>query len=188
MDYENTPLLGSNALPVVPSIHVALKRVAVLDANQIRFHDVVNDESNLKDHPTEVSFALCVLLHLRKKKKQPPPSEDLYESWLAHKTGTGDADVLEDFIMEIWTLFLAEYRNVRDIETVLWTTFPLEDRNGRTSRVVDLLAETDSPTSLLSHPLVVAGFENAWRNGTGYLRPPTTYAILTRYDGLSTPR
>lgn len=130
---ENTPLLSSNApfeLPAqAPSIPVVSRRVAALDASQIRFEDVVNG-FEFENHPTEVSFALAVLLHLRKEKKRVHPSSDLYGLWLAHKANIRDMNTLENLVADIWNLFLAEYRSVHDIQTVLWTSFLVEDDRG----------------------------------------------------------
>ena len=133
---ENTPLLSSNApfsQPAAqsPSIHAASRHVAALDANQIRFEDIVNG-FDFKDHPTEVAFALAVLLHLRKKKREVPPSDDLYGLWLARKASIRDVHTLEKLSVDIWTLFLAEYRSVRDIQTVLWTSFLIENTENGT--------------------------------------------------------
>ncbi|KAH0590515.1 hypothetical protein H2248_000662 [Termitomyces sp. 'cryptogamus'] len=191
---ENTPLLSSNApfgpAAQFPSIHVASRHVAALDVNQIRFEDIVNDFV-FEDHPTQVSFALAVLLHLRKKKKEIHPSDDLYGLWLAHKANLRDVDTLENLLTDIWTLFLAEYRSVRDIQTALWTSFLVQDdgENGNmdTRRVVDFLAEPDSPDSLLSHPLISAVIERVWIHGTKN-EDPRIAGLLTRYDALSTPR
>ncbi|KAG6901847.1 hypothetical protein C0995_007233 [Termitomyces sp. Mi166 len=192
---ENTPLLSSD-VPLnprleaqTPSVHAISRRLDALDVNQIRFEDVVNG-FNFENNPTEVSFALAVLLHLRKKKKYIHPSDDLYGLWLAHEANIRDVTTLDNLLADIWTLFLAEYRSVRDIQTVLWTSFPVADGEGGnfgTRRVIDFLAEPDSPESLLSHPLISAAIEQVWINGARN-EGPRNSGLLTRYDALSTPR
>ncbi|KAG6892725.1 hypothetical protein C0993_003151, partial [Termitomyces sp. T159_Od127] len=50
---ESTPLLSSNGPPAqAPSIPAVSRRVAALDASQIRLEDVVNG-FEFDDHPTE---------------------------------------------------------------------------------------------------------------------------------------
>ncbi|KAF8078434.1 hypothetical protein FPV67DRAFT_1465265 [Lyophyllum atratum] len=197
-DHESTPLLHANPNSTartasesqLPPIAPAVRRVGTLEADHIRFEDLVNQDGlSFENHPTEFAFALTVLLHLRTTRTEASSADDPYERWLAMKIDTRDADVLEKQINDIWTLFLAEYRNTRDIETVLWTRFPFDEGDTHTCRVVDYLVDRDSPVSLVSHPLVTSSIEYAWKRGVSLEYPSAnSSAWLARYDMLSTPR
>ncbi|KAF5377529.1 hypothetical protein D9615_005241 [Tricholomella constricta] len=194
---ESTPLLGSVAnartiQPVLrlPPISLAVRSVAALEADQIRFENIVNyDAFNFEDHPTEVAYALVVLLYLRNRRRKSSPAHDLYERWLSMKVDAHDAQILEKQVANIWTLFLAEYRTAHNIATVLWSQFPLDDSETKSYRVVDFLADSDSLLSLTAHPLVISSLEHAWRYGVSVGPAPLSNSVwLTRYDALATPR
>ncbi|KAG5644719.1 hypothetical protein DXG03_007848, partial [Asterophora parasitica] len=194
---ESTPLLReAGRIPPrtdldhqLPPINPAVRRVGALQADQIHFEDLVRDQNGLRfdfeNHPTEVAFALVVLLQLRRNRKKPSAAHDLYERWLATNGDEQDAGYLEKQVDAMWALFLAEYRSAQDIATVLWHQFPL-DRAGTTlCRVVDFLTDADSPRSLSSHPLVISSLEDAWKSGI-FIRP--SYSRFIPYDALATPR
>ncbi|KAG6813087.1 hypothetical protein H0H92_014146 [Tricholoma furcatifolium] len=185
---ENTPLLGSNGAPNLnlqtPFIETAIRHVVAFDTDQIRFEDVAYNGLEFNDHPTKVAFALVVLLYLRIKKRAARTANDIYDHWIAHETDARHIKAVDDLIMDIWSqLFLNEYRSAHDIQTILWTSFPTEEG----SDLVDLLAKHDSPASLLSHPIIMSGIEDAWKHGIKFENSHSS-TLFARYDALSAPR
>ncbi|KAG6850816.1 hypothetical protein H0H93_008119 [Arthromyces matolae] len=190
-DDENTPLLASDVVNEheqrLFSIEAEARRVDLLILDQIRFADIV-DGLSFEDHPTEISFVLAVLLYLRSEKCRAVSSNDLYDRWNFHEINIRGVAVLDNTLATIWTSFLAEYRSLRNINTVLWTPMHLQEiGNGPKVRVIDLLSESNSPISLLSHPVIISAIDDAWKHGvdTTEFR---SQSLLTRYDALGTPR
>ncbi|GLB36333.1 hypothetical protein LshimejAT787_0306210 [Lyophyllum shimeji] len=195
---EYTPLLRADASNTsrsaresqLPPISPTVRRVGTLEPEQIHLENLVNhDGLNFQDHPTEVAFALTILLHLRKTRTKASVADDLYEHWLVRENHTRSREVLEEQISEIWASFLTEYRNIHDIETVLWSRFPLDEGGARAYRVADFLADCDAPPGLISHPVVTSSLEHAWNRGVSSQYPASpTSSWLLRYDTLATPR
>ncbi|RDB29602.1 hypothetical protein Hypma_015335 [Hypsizygus marmoreus] len=193
---ESTPLLASESdIPsnpeYLPSISHVVARISTLDAEQIRFEDLRPDGSPIGHHPTEIAFALVVLLQLRKTRLRSSQSSNIYETWISRKADAHDADSLEKRITSIWQLFLAEYRDIGDIEAVLWTRFPVVDEGEDSRRVLDFLGDTKCNTSLTSHPLVISSLRHTWKYGRSMnFRFASNHTLnwLSRYDALSTPR
>jgi len=77
----------------------------------------------------EVAFKLVVLLRLFLiLKKSTCLKEDIWEQWSEEQSAGLNEQVLESCIVRTWADYLDTERSDHDIEHVLWTSFPLEER------------------------------------------------------------
>jgi hypothetical protein len=128
---EHTPLLdGHGNGQTLPAIFPVIARVST--SHEIPIDDLI--PYPLSDQSTEVAFTLAVLLQLRHAKIQSFNAVGAYECWFQTNRNTNGVDTLEKQILRVWTRFLEQYRDVREVETVLWTQFPIELGGLKTTR------------------------------------------------------
>ena len=122
---ERTPLLDRlDNGQVLPAILPVLARVYVSPEQGIPSDGLL--PYPLSDQFIEMAFTLAVLLQIRHVKMQSFNSVGAYERWFQKNLDTDGIETLEKQIIRVWTQFLDQYRDVREVETVLWTQFPLE--------------------------------------------------------------
>lgn len=205
---EYTPLLDRvNDAQSLPAISPVLARISVSSDQEIPSNDLL--PYSLNDQPTEMAFILAVLLQLRHGKMQSFKSASAYERWFRRNLDTDGLRTLEIQIIRVWTEFLEQYRDVREIETVLWTQFPLEIGGIKTIRglsitlpvlcsIIRHVAVADflgSFPALASHPVLTLSLSHTWCHGVP-TRPPSeslpaansSISWIRRYDALCTPR
>ncbi|KAJ7074905.1 hypothetical protein B0H15DRAFT_962315, partial [Mycena belliarum] len=131
----------------------------------------------------ETSFCLLVLLELRANKLRQKPTRDIWNSWAQTEASQNGMRQLNEQIINIWELFIDEYRTAAEIEHVLWTEFP----SGASTRglLVDLLS-ADLPSQLVCHEVVILSLINFWKYGPS--QTSSTAGIGLRYDAVCTPR
>jgi hypothetical protein len=130
---ERTPLLNTNREnndQALPAIFPALARVSVSTEHEIPSDDIL--PYSLSDQSIEMAFTLAVLFQLRHVKIQSLNSVSAYERWF--RKNIDGIETLENQIVRVWTQYLDQYRDVREVETVLWTRFPLELGESKTVR------------------------------------------------------
>ena len=130
---EFTPLLDS--VPngqTLPPILPVLARVSASSGQEIPIHNIL--PYPLVDQSTETAFTLAVLLQLRLIETQSFTAITAYERWFRTSFNPDSIETLEKQIIRVWSQFLDRYRDVREVETVLWTQFPLEIRGLKTVR------------------------------------------------------
>jgi hypothetical protein len=136
---ELTPLLNrvdrvDNA-QTLPAISPVLARVS--PQQEIPTNDLL--PYPLSDQSTEMAFTLAVLLQLRHVEMQSFKAISAYERWFRTNLYTDNVETLEKQIIRVWTQFLDQYREVREVETVLWTQFPLEIGGSKTIRGLSII-------------------------------------------------
>jgi hypothetical protein len=137
---ELTPLLNRVDNPqdnpqTLPAISPVLARVSP-------YHEIPTNDLlpyPLSDQSTEMAFTLAVLLQLRHVEMQSFKAISAYERWFRTHLHTDNVETLEKQIIHVWTQFLDQYREVREVETVLWTQFPLEIGGSKTIRGLSII-------------------------------------------------
>lgn len=125
----------TSALLPPPSTHHNLPFLAPILAHIRNIHvDVVLGELRLHSFHTpvwEVSFQLVILLELRRIRKEESLLTGGFGQWHRAASSRNDLQFLDGKINEIWNRFLDENDADHEIETMLWTRFPLDDQNKR---------------------------------------------------------
>jgi hypothetical protein len=135
---EHTPLLdGVGNDQTLPAIFPVLARVSASPEQEIPIDDLLLYP--LPDQSTEMAFTLAVLLQLRHLRIQSANSVGAYERWFQANRDTDGVEMLEKQIIHVWTRFLEQYRDVREVETVLWTQFPTELGVLKTTRGLSII-------------------------------------------------
>ncbi|TFK40980.1 hypothetical protein BDQ12DRAFT_678687 [Crucibulum laeve] len=186
---EDTPLLRRDITRQDnrPLIFDAMTRLSDLNVDAIQEQDILPVDLSTADTAVDLSFHLVVLLHLRRQKLHAKPTKhNVYLDWTQRKAQNKDASVLEERICQMWARYLDEYHLVHELNTIIWTPFPVDEQKKVELRVIDFLKDGEAPSDIISHPLIVSIFSNAWRNGnaTSSLRPEW----VQKYDGNCTPR
>ncbi|OBZ79134.1 hypothetical protein A0H81_00733 [Grifola frondosa] len=114
----------------------------------------------------EAAFRLVVLLRLRSTLTvRPGFASNVWEQWSKEKSLDEDLEVVNGQIVHVWSTFLEIDRSVQEIEEALWSEYQVDSESCRSLRVVDLLAQEDSPPSILSHRIVVLSLLRTWIYG-----------------------
>jgi hypothetical protein len=124
---ERTPLLNTDREDndqVLPAISPVLAHISASAGHDIPTNDIL--PYALSDQSIEMAFTLAVLFQLRHVKIQSLKSVGAYERWFRENIDTDGVETLESQIIRVWTQYLDRYREVREVETVLWTQFPLQ--------------------------------------------------------------
>lgn len=204
---EHTPLLDTvDDAQNFPAISPALARLSI-SGQEIPTDDLL--PYPLADQATEMAFTLVVLLQLRHVRMQSFNSASAYERWFQNNINAESIEALEKQILRFWSQFLDQYRDIREIETVLWTQFPMELGSSRLIRGSSLyplpgvisqrIAVTNflgSFPALASHPVVILSLSHTWQHGiprrlpTALLQDPDSRSLpwIKHYDALCTPR
>lgn len=208
---EFTPLLNrvDNGHGQLPAIAPVLERVSISSDQEIPTHDIL--PYPLVDQATEMAFILAVLLQHRLIEKQSFHTITAYERWFRTSLNQNGVEALEKQIIRVWTQFLDHYRDIREVETVLWTQFQLEIGGLKTVRGLSIMCPVFYPLSLqlsavadflgsfpalASHPIIMLSLSHTWRYGVPTslhsTSPPVTNNLflswIKRYDALCTPR
>lgn len=161
------------------------------------------------DEQTEAAYKLVVLLQAVLSAKSPDinaPSKDAWERWSKETSDASLAREVEAQLMELWKDLL-DSGIAGDVETVLWTAFPLNDGEEPSVRgaslplilrsnltqphsAVNLLADINAPTALLTHRLIDLHLRSVWEHGAALRSYPEsrTNSIIRAIDACCTPR
>ncbi|PFH54648.1 hypothetical protein AMATHDRAFT_134055 [Amanita thiersii Skay4041] len=142
------------------------------------------------EDPIQVAFTLCTLLFLRRTVTHENYRHitEPYEIWFRERERTSYIESLDNRIHEIWDLFLNNHRNSREIETVLWHAFTVNENSKKTVRVIDFLIKCEVPRTLVNHPIIMLSISHAWKCGVSALDQRPTSQWIYRFDILGRPR
>ncbi|TFK76923.1 hypothetical protein BDN72DRAFT_830094 [Pluteus cervinus] len=197
---EATPLLGSHLSPSaqrpstqsssspigLPSIAPTAAQLLSLDLRQVPV-------GNLCPHPLdyrslEWAFILTLLLHIRHQRLQQSvitPTD--YPRLQRAASAAQEVAILDSKIQEAWSISLDELGSIHDIQAVIWSQFPLDERNSTVRlNVMFYLCQENAPIDLVLHPLVETSILRTWR--TGEKGSPARPGLKRIYDGACTPR
>ncbi|KAI0321697.1 hypothetical protein OF83DRAFT_1050784 [Amylostereum chailletii] len=138
----------------------------------------------------QAAFRLIIYLQLYLLSKRPTLNgQDVWEQWSAERVAETGASDFERLLLHTWSEFVERNRSGEEIETCLWTSFPLDDGAPRQIRVVDMLNDPDGPTSFLSHRLVFISLLRTWNHGRALRPAPSALKrVIQILESKATPR
>jgi hypothetical protein len=128
---ESTPLLRDTSThlrsqtlpPILPTLLSIQNIPETLDEGLSPLYN----SHTFSDAATKTAFTLIVLLRLYAEKKKRTPIGDVWEQWSTQINVNRSLVDLEHLTDEVWTKFLQDYRDYKEIEDVLWLGFPLNN-------------------------------------------------------------
>jgi hypothetical protein len=141
---ESSPLLvhpvtTSGARPPAPSDTV--RRPAILpEVKRICANDFINIDVNSPEQlehsgdAERVAFELLVLSHLYilLVRQTHVQERDIWDRWAVQQHKEGTCTSIEERIQSVWDAFIRTVRTTAELDTFLWSPFPLE-QSGRNS-------------------------------------------------------
>ncbi|KAK7058793.1 hypothetical protein VNI00_001417 [Paramarasmius palmivorus] len=177
----------------LPFVTPVVRRLDVLSQELLENShstDILRPSSLTQDRALSAAFALLVLLQFRDQRiHQQRSLLTPWDRWTQESEAEKEICIIDKHIERVWEQwFLDAYCSPKEIETVLWTAFPLEEDKDKTVRVVDFLAKDDPPVYLLTHRVVQYSLFNYWKRGPSVDLATARHYLTTKYDAFYTPR
>ncbi|KAF9068032.1 hypothetical protein BDP27DRAFT_1448668 [Rhodocollybia butyracea] len=185
---EESALLGVEDVASIqlPLLHNYLSRLVSLTLEEKdQIPNILRPDQLTSNRALLASFSLLVLLLFREKKlREQSPRNSPWDTW-KHEISTEVEwiQVIDANIEQVWTSFLASFCSTRDIETVLWTEFRIDEK-GKPLPVVDFVR---SHPILLNHRVIELSMKIRWKQGPFVDHSRSQKYLTSRYDALCTP-
>ncbi|KZV75597.1 hypothetical protein PENSPDRAFT_571350 [Peniophora sp. CONT] len=144
------------------------------------------------DAVEKAAYELIVLLQLNAIARRPTHisrKKDVWETWSDETRDITDKYQYETQALNAWATFSSQPRTTHELETCLWTPFPLEDGSSKMIRVIDMLADPDAPSLLLTDSLIIMSYMHTWMYGWAVHPADTTVKRIGQViASLASPR
>ncbi|VDB99842.1 unnamed protein product [Peniophora sp. CBMAI 1063] len=181
---ERTPLLADNEARTASAspMHAGARPPVSVAVDHVKTHglDDLNTALSMITHVDDIekaAYELIVLLQLNALARRPvhvSRKKDVWETWSDETRDVVDKYQYETQALNAWATFSSQPRTTLELETCLWTPFPLEIGSAKMIRVVDMLADRDAPSLLLTDSLIIMSYLHTWKYGWAANPAPTT--------------
>lgn len=136
------------------------------------------------------AFLILVYLHLYRSLLTPIiPGQDIRVVWTSAVASTNKANETETRLLEVWTTYLdTQSPSLSEVQSLLWSEFPLEHGSTRYTKVIDCLYSEHIPPAFLVHPVIQTTMMATWKVGLRYRDDGERYHMWQRFDALTSPR
>ncbi|KAL4068222.1 hypothetical protein V8B97DRAFT_1974124 [Scleroderma yunnanense] len=176
---ERTPFLRHPEEGHKPAILPAVSRLK--ENGAVEFNSPLSEQQQT---------AFLILVHLywyQSLFTSTASAEDIRTVWASARASINTANEIETRLLEIWTTYLDIFPSLSDVQSLLWSEFPLEHNSTRCAKVVDCLYSKHVPPTFLVHPVVQATMMATWKAGLRYY-DRQRHHIWRRFDALTSPR
>lgn len=134
------------------------------------------------------AFLTLVYIHLYQSCfSSTARSQDLTSVWTSAKDTASLANDTENRLLDLWSGYLDTNPSLQEVQSVLWSKFPLHPESVQCLRVVDSFFAEHVPPGFLTQPVIQATMMATWEKGLR-CNDDSRHQIWQRFDALTSPR
>ncbi|KAI6133211.1 hypothetical protein EDD16DRAFT_1820757 [Pisolithus croceorrhizus] len=177
--------------PLLPQCSAQGRRPAIFPAVG-RLKDAIAANRDIPEfdvHPDErTAFLTLAYIHLYQSYfASTARSTDLTSVWTSAKDIASLANDTENRLLDLWSGYLDTNPSLQEVQSVLWSKFPLRPGSVQCPRVVDSFFAEHVPPAFLTQPVIQATMMATWRIGLRF-NDDSRHQIWQRFDALTSPR
>ena len=124
---ERTALLGRPTEGPLPAILPAVARLK-------NATNVSPEPDTSMDEQQQTAFRIIVYLHLYQSLFTSVPVQDIRTVWTSAKALSNNANETEARLLDTWSTYLDTHPSLSDVQSLLWSEFPLEHDSTRCTK------------------------------------------------------